>query len=126
MKTASGRADSINSRVTWNGANFFTLGGFALLPHAGPDIGVHRVRIRHRDARIVRQRDLAAGRFGQRARFAQDARIGLVAYRRCERKVHAESRRVQHQRVRHIISIADKGQLHTAQFWPVRMPKVLA
>ncbi len=89
--------------------------GFFLLPHAGPDVGVNRLRAR--DGFFWRAQD-----FDFAARLARDApgfgdhgRIRLESCGRSDAKMSAQAGADGQQRVADIVAIADVGELQPAQ-----------
>ena len=86
-----------------------------LLPHRGPDVGVDGRGVLHRLRRIVGQDHLRAGRRGVLA-----GEVGVVRARprtlgRGDRHVHPHLGGAEHQRVGHVVAVADVGELAAVQ-----------
>ena len=76
------------------------------MTHAGPHVGIDHVRAVDGFQRIVRDADLP-----QPARRRGDLRLGLVTLGRRHGHVHSQAARRQHQRMRHVVAVADERQL---------------
>ena len=93
----------------------FALGGFVLLTHAGPDVGVNGPDALHRLRRVCHHVDVAARLPSSAPRLAHHGRARTVAGRRGHPQMHAQARRRQHQGVAHVVAIAHVSHLEAAQ-----------
>ena len=94
-----------------------------VLAHARPHVGVEDVGAGRRRARVVRQLDGGAAGLGRGAGPTDDLLGGLVAGRRGGHEVHAELGAGHHQRVAHVVPVAevrDADALEAAQPLPDR------
>ena len=83
------------------------------LAHAGPNIRIDRVCPRHRLNRIMESLDGRAGLSREGARRFQHLRLGFVTRRRRDANRRSELCSQNHQRVAHVVAVADEGQLQS-------------
>ena len=95
-------------------------GLFVLLAHAGPDVRVNGLRAGDGFFRLSEQLDLAAASPLPRAALrCDDFGVRLVTLRRGDAHLRAQPRAGDHQRMAHVIAVADVGELqsaHAAEF----------
>ena len=94
--------------------HFAALGGFTLLTHAGPNIGIQYIRILAGLQRIRAYRYFAS--VGLRVGNAPCGVgwIRFVSIWACDSHVNAQFGAADHQRMRHVVAVADESQLQSS------------
>ncbi len=88
---------------------------FLLLAHAGPDVGIDGVGAIDGFGGVVGDEEGGSGDSGQAFRLPDDLGIWGVAGRAGEGEIHAEAGGGEHERLGHVVAIADEGELEALQ-----------
>ena len=89
--------------------------GFLLLAHAGPDVGVDGVGSGSGGGGIVRNQQTRAADGGKPFGLRHNFGIGQVSLGAAEGEIHAEAQSGQHERLGHVVAVADKRKLEAVQ-----------
>ncbi len=87
------------------------IGGFALLSHARPDVGVNRIGSGHGRANVIGDFDDRPGALRHFLCRLDDGFAGLESGRGGNGDAAAQGRGGKHQRVRHVVAVAHESQL---------------
>ena len=116
MKTASGAACAKRRFVHLIASESgFARGRFFFLAHAGPHVGVDRLRAGDGFFGRVQNFDFAARFAGYALRFGDDSRIGLVARGCGHANMRTGARADAEQRMADVVAVADVGDFQAAQ-----------